>query len=128
MALVLAATLLAVSPALAASAGTAASLHVSPNPVAPGASVRLTGSVGLHRGRPQCPAGDQVDLLSEAFAPHRNRALDFAGVPTVLATVRRNGTFAATGRIRQTKHAGTYTIGGRCGGGNLGFHVRLRVR
>ncbi len=125
---VLAVALLAVPPALASSTGTAASLHVSPNPVAPGASVRLTGSVGLYRGGPQCPAGDQVDLLSEAFAPHHNRALDFAGVPTVLATVRRNGTFTARGSIRRIKHPGTYTISGRCGGGNLGFDVHLRVR
>ncbi|HEY7934611.1 MAG TPA: hypothetical protein VID48_12385 [Solirubrobacteraceae bacterium] len=85
--------------------------------------MRLTGSVGLESGRPRCPIGDRVDLLSHAFAAQHKRSLDFAGVPTVLAAVRGNGSFAATGRIAANAHAGTYTITGRCGGGNLGFDV-----
>ena len=124
--IVLAGALL-LAPMVSAASNTRPFLRVSSGLLAPGASVRLTGSVGLQSGQPRCPTGDQVDLLSHAFAAQRNRSLDFAGVPTVLATVHRNGSFAATGHIAANAHAGTYTISGRCGGGNLGFDVHLRV-
>jgi hypothetical protein len=118
---------LLLAPTVSAASNSRAFLRAPSGPLAPGASVRLTGSVGLQSGQPRCPIGAQVDLLSHAFAAQRDRSLDFAGVPTVLATVHRNGSFATTGHIVANAHACTYTISGRCGGGNLGFDVHLRV-
>jgi len=63
-------------------------------------------------------------LLSRAFA-HTD---EFAGVPAVIAAVRPDGTFTTTTRIPRSTPAGTYTISGRCGGGNLGVSATLTLR
>ena len=95
----------------------APSVRASPNPVRAGAFLRVDGSAG------DCPRGDTVLLLSRAF-PHVH---DFAGVPAVLAPVRAKGGFRARLRIASGTAPGVYAIVGRCGGGNLGFAVALRV-
>jgi hypothetical protein len=102
------------APALGAGAP---SLRASPDPVQAGHVVRLTGSAG------DCPGGDTVLLLSRVFP----RVHEFAGVPTVLASVRSGGRFRARVRIPRIAPPGVYTVSGRCGGGNLGFALALRV-
>jgi hypothetical protein len=53
---------------------------------------------------------------------------EFAGVPAVTAAVKPGGAFTATTRIPSSTPAGTYTVSGRCGGGNLGVSATLTVR
>jgi hypothetical protein len=96
-------------------------LRVSPSSVAAGGSVTLSGSVGPESAGSECASG--VTLLSRAFV----HTQDFAGVPAVGATVRRDGTFKATTTIPRSRAAGSYTITGRCGG-NLGVSATLVVR
>jgi hypothetical protein len=110
-------TLLA-APAWAAPA----TIHVSPSSVAAGDTVTVSGSVGPDSAALECPDG--VTLISEAFV-HTH---DFAGLPAVVAAVQPDGTFTATTEIPRSKAAGTYTITGRCGGGNLGVSATLAVR
>jgi hypothetical protein len=99
-----------------------ATLQVSPSSVAAGGSVTVSGSVGPDSAGSECASG--VTLLSRAFV----HTQDFAGVPAVSATVRPDGTFTATTTIPRSKAAGSYTITGRCGGGNLGVSATLVVR
>jgi hypothetical protein len=101
------------APAWAAPAAPTA-LRVSPNSVAAGDSVTVSGSVGPESAGSECASG--VRLLSRAFV----HTQDFAGVPAVDAAVRRNGTFTATTTIPRSRAAGSYTITGRCGGANFG--------
>jgi hypothetical protein len=63
-------------------------------------------------------------LLSRAFVPTDQ----FAGVPEVIAAVNAGGTFTTITRIPRSTLAGTYSITGRCGGGNLGVSAALTVR
>jgi hypothetical protein len=96
-------------------------VRVSPGSVAAGDTVTVSGSAGPSAGS-ECAGG--VTLLSRAFVHTR----DFAGVPAVGAAVNSAGAFTATTTIPRSKPAGTYTITGRCGGGNLGVSARLVVR
>jgi hypothetical protein len=105
----------AVGPAAAAGAAT---LHVSPKQVSRGAQTRVFGSAAGG-----CAAGDRVTLISRAF-PGTHR---FAGVPAVFATTRASGAFSKRVRIPAGRAPGSYTVTGRCGGGNLGVTRRLRV-
>jgi hypothetical protein len=97
----------------------AAAIHVNPRSVVAGHTVTVSGSVGPDPA--ECSA---VTLLSRAFV----HTYDFADVPAVYAAVKQDGTFTATTRIPRSKPAGTYTITGRCGGGNLGVSATLVVR
>jgi hypothetical protein len=97
-------------------------IHVSPSSVAAGGTITVSGSVGPDQAGSECASG--VTLLSRAFV-HTH---DFAGVPAVGAAVRPDGTFTATTTIPRSKAAGSYTISGRCGGGNLGASATLVVR
>jgi hypothetical protein len=103
--------------AVADGATSAVSLHVRPTIVSPGGLVRVYGNAD------GCPAGDTLLALSRAFAGR-----PFAGVGTVSARVRVGGAFSGTGRVRRHAHAGRYAVTARCGGGNLGLLVHLRVR
>lgn len=94
------------------------SIKVHPSTVFAGRRVKVFGSAG------DCSVGDTVTLLSAAFS----HAHDFAGVPAISAKVKSGGGYSTTTRIPATRAARTYTITGRCGGGNLGVHARLRVR
>jgi hypothetical protein len=93
-----------------------ASLQVSPEIVAPGGRVRVSGKT------PRCRLGDKVIVLSRAF---RGRA--FAGLGALTTRIRRHGAFTAAGSIRRNARAGTYSISARCDGRSLGIVIRLRV-
>jgi hypothetical protein len=110
---VLACSAALVWPALAASS----TIVASPNPVHRGDVVRVYGTV------PGCVRGDQVTLISRAFS-HRH---DFAGLPAVFARVGANHAYSVTTRIPAGRAPRSYTITGRCGGGNLGVSATLRV-
>ncbi len=97
-------------------------IHVSPRSVAAGDTVTLSGSIGPDSAGSDCAGG--VALLSKAFV----HTYDFADVPAVIAAVKPDGAFTATTTIPRAKPAGTYTITGRCGGGNLGASATLVVR
>jgi hypothetical protein len=94
-------------------------LHVSPNPAAAGDTVTLSGSIS-----PISDCAGGLTLISEGFV-HTH---DFAGLPAVFADVTSDGTFTATTTVPRSQAAGTYTIRGRCGGGNLGALATLTVR
>ena len=94
------------------------SLSVSPAAVRAGGTVRLSGFAD------GCTAGSNVFLLSRAFV----RRHEFAGIPAVLARVQPGGGFRVWTTIPRSRRPGRYVITGRCGGGNLGFAVSLRVR
>jgi hypothetical protein len=92
-------------------------LAVAPNPVKPGHVLSISGSAD------GCPVGDTVTVLSHAFpATHQ-----FAGVPAVLTAVRPGGSFHTRTTIPLATRARTYNVTARCGGGNLGVLVHLRV-
>jgi hypothetical protein len=99
-----------------------ANVQVSPRSVTAGDTVTVSGSVGPDAAGSECARS--VTLLSNAFV----HAHDFAGLPAVVAAVNPGGTFTTTTRIPRSKPAGTYTITGHCGGGNLGVAATLAVR
>lgn len=115
--LVLAATTaacLGLAPPVAASGPT---MSATPNPVQRGHVVRLHGVV------PGCAVGDQVTLVSKAFS----RRHQFAGVPAVFARVGAHHAYSVRTTIPSRRRAGRYSVSARCGGGNLGIGVTLRV-
>jgi hypothetical protein len=109
------------APAATASAAPT-TLRVSPSSVTAGDTVVVSGSVGPAPAGSACASS--LMLLSRAFVPTD----EFAGVPALTAAVKPDGTFTATTRIPRSTPAGTYTISGRCGGGNLGVSATLTVR
>ena len=96
----------------------AASISVSPASVPAGGTVTVSGSAAGG-----CAPGDQVTLISKAFS-HQH---DFAGVPAIFATSQANGHFSVSTQIPSNRAPGNYTVGGRCGGGNLGQQAPLQV-
>jgi hypothetical protein len=96
-------------------------LQVSPPSVTAGDTVIVSGWLPPAPGS-QCATA--VTLLSRAFGGTK----EFAGVPALGAAVQPDGSFAVTTRIPRAKAAGTYTITGRCGGGNIGASATLVVR
>jgi hypothetical protein len=103
-------------------AAPASTLRVSPSSITAGGTVVVSGSVGPAPAGSACASG--LMLLSRAFAPTD----EFAGVPALTAALKPGGTFTTTARIPRSTPAGTYTISGRCGGGNLGVVATLAVR
>jgi hypothetical protein len=93
-------------------------LHASPNPVKAGHVLMLKGNA-----KPGCTTGDTVTVMSKAFVGTH----EFAGIPAVYATVKSGGAFKTTTTIPTSKKAGTYTVTGRCGGGNFGVEAHLHV-
>ena len=98
--------------------GPRSSLTLTPTLVRAGGTVRIRGTAG------GCPSGDTVFVLSRAFVA----AHSFAGVPAVLARVRRDGTFRAATLIPASRKPGRYGVTARCGGGNLGLLRILTIR
>jgi hypothetical protein len=88
-------------------------LKVSPSAVKAGKSVTLSGSVDHG-----CQTPGQVTIYSKAFKGATTH--DFAGVPAVYATADKNGKFSKKITVKKTTKAGSYHVGGRCGGGNFG--------
>jgi hypothetical protein len=121
-ALLFAATVGMLAPAAPASAAPAATLRVSPSSVTAGDTVVVSGSVGPSPAGSACASS--LMLLSNAFVPTD----EFAGVPALTAAVKPDGTFTTTTRIPRSTPAGTYTVSGRCGGGNIGVVATLEVR
>ena len=92
------------------------SLQVSPRSVPAGGSVHVSGT---------CEANAGGFAISSAFL--HDATHDFAGVGAVHFTTDGSGAFAVDALIPTSRAPGTYTVGGRCGGGNLGVSVALVV-
>jgi len=107
--------LFAVAPAFAAGS----TISVAPASVGPGQTVVISGSIPT-TGEGSCPAGDPAILTSTAalFPP------DGIGPQAARAS---SGAFRTAYPVPKTALAGTYQIGVRCGGGNVGVHATLRV-
>jgi len=110
---------LVVSCASASAAVFTTNISVSPSPVPQGGSVTISGNVSVAGGR-SCPAADVVQLTStvglfpqDGFGPRANRDT--------------NGNFSIEFKIPTSTPAGSYRVGVRCGGGNVGISVTLRV-
>jgi LPXTG-motif cell wall-anchored protein len=92
-------------------AAAAGSISVSPTSVAAGGTVSVSGSVAGG-----CSPGADVTLISKAF----NHAHDFAGLPAITTASQSNGEFSVSTQIPSTTAPGSYSVSGRCGGGNFG--------
>lgn len=94
-------------------------ITVSPNSAAAGSTVTISGNVPVS-GTPSCPASDGVQLTSSAalFAP------DGFGPQ---ATRDASGNFQVQFLIPSSTPAGSYSVGMRCGGGNVGVTASLTV-
>ena len=90
-------------------------LHVSPSSVRRGGIVTFTGA--------GCRRGETVFLISRLFPGHA-----FGGEGAITTIARRGGYFTRSFRVRLTTQRRRYVITARCGGGNLGVAVYLRVR
>jgi hypothetical protein len=108
---------------VASSTAVAASIVVSPTTAAPGGNVRLSGDVLAPDGTPGCSVPGTVTLISDAFVGIG----EFAGVGAVTLPVDATAHFDRTVRLSATVAEGTYEIGGRCGGGNLGVAATLEI-
>jgi hypothetical protein len=105
-------------------AGAAPAVAARPSLIVSPATVKRGGTVQIRGNADGCRAGNTLFVLSRAFP----RAQEFAGVPAVLARVRRGGAFRATTTIPRRRHPGRYGVTARCGGGNLGVLAHLTVR
>jgi hypothetical protein len=97
--------------AVTASAAAASTINVSPSTVAAGGTVTVSGSVAGG-----CSPGSQVTLISKAFNP----AHEFAGVPAITTSSQSNGHYSVSTQIPSGTAPGSYSVSGRCGGGNIG--------
>ncbi len=116
-----------VALAVFAPAAFAASSHfvkVSPGNANPGQGVKISGSVG--NGCQIGHSGDVATIYSKAFKGATKRK--FAGVPSISASLAKskNGSFSVKLTLSPNLRAGTYTVSGRCGGGNFGS-TKLKV-
>lgn len=92
-----------------------AELHVSPPTVVAGHTVRVFG---------RCDPDTIGFALSEAFLldPKNN-----FGIGTVSFNTDARGAFSVRAVIPRGRTPGTYTVTARCGGGNLGIALKLKV-
>jgi hypothetical protein len=95
------------------------SITVSPSTIAPGGDITISGNVPL-TGDQSCPSGDGVRLtsISDLFPP------DGFGPEVARDT---NGDFETTYTVPLDTAPGTYRIGMRCGGGNVGISTTVQV-
>ncbi len=100
----------------APAAAAAGSVTVAPAAVPAGGTVTISGSVDPA----QCPASDGVTLTSTAafFPPD--------GFGPVAARTA-SGAFSVSHTVPASTPPGSYSIGLRCGGGNVGVSATLRV-
>ena len=94
-------------------------VKVSPGSQQAGGKIHLYGAVDGG-----CGTGAQVTIYSKAFAGATHHS--FAGVPAVYAKVDSHHKFSTNLTLNGALDQGKYTIGARCGGGNLG-HATLTV-
>lgn len=106
----------------AAAPASAATIVVSPTSVQTSGTVTASGDV-LVNGTRNCAVGDDVTLISNAFAGFS----EFAGEGALVLPVDATGHFTSTVMLKPSVPAGTYTITGRCGGGNIGVIATLTV-
>jgi len=99
-------------------------LKVSPSQTHPGKTVTVSGSVG--NGCQTGHKGDAATIYSGAFKGATKH--NFAGVPSVSASLSnsKNGSFSIEITLSKRLKPGTYSVGGRCGGGNFGS-AKLKV-
>jgi hypothetical protein len=102
---------LAAALALPAAALAGPPFKVRPHTVEAGNVVKVDGKPGGG-----CGEGSTVTIYSRAFKSDH----EFAGVPAVFAKVRHDGRFTKHVRIPASRPSGDYSVGARCGGGNLG--------
>jgi|SRR5579862_1449541 len=91
-------------------------VFVSPKTVSAGGAIRLTATAS------PCRSADTVTAISAVFPGHA------FGEGALTSRVNNGGAFTIRGHVRTNLRAGRYTIGFRCGGGNLGVTVTVRVR
>ena len=99
---------------LTGSPASAATIVVSRTSIAAGGTFVVLGDV-LVSGGTGCEVPSTVTLISPLFAGLG----EFAGVGAVMVPVDATGHFRASVTIKAAVPPGTYTIGGRCGGGTL---------
>lgn len=99
-------------------------VKVSPSKVGVGKTVTVSGSVG--NGCQTGHKGDAATIYSNAFKGATKH--NFAGVPSVTVSLANSkaGTFSAKVTLSKKVKTGTYSVGGRCGGGNFGS-TKLKV-
>ena len=99
-------------------AGSSHFLKVSPSKTNPGKTITVSGSVG--NGCQTGHKGDVATIFSNAFKGATKGS--FAGVPAVFPSLStsKTGTFSFKPRLSGKLKTGTYSVGGRCGGGNFG--------
>jgi hypothetical protein len=106
----------------AAAPASAATIAVSPTTVQTSGTVTVSGDV-LVNGTRGCAVGDDVTLISNAFTGFS----EFAGRGALVLPVDSTGHFTSTVALKPSVPAGSYTISGRCGGGNLNGSATLTV-
>ncbi|MDQ1536103.1 MAG: hypothetical protein QOE58_496 [Actinomycetota bacterium] len=102
--------------ATGAAAAAPASLVVSPGTVVRGGSVHVSGT---------CDPNTSGFAISTAFL--HDATHDFAGVGAADFSSNAAGAFAVDAQIPASTAPGTYTVTGRCGGGNLGIEATFVV-
>jgi hypothetical protein len=107
---------------LTAVTASAASINVTPSTVLIGGTVTVSGDVLGPNGQPGCAVPGTVTLISGAFAGQGN----FQG-QDVEAPVGADGKYSVRARVLPGVQPNTYTVTGRCGGGNLGVQATLVV-
>lgn len=116
-----------VALAVAAPTALAAShfVKVSPSKTKAGKTVKVFGSVG--NGCQTGHKGDVAIIFSRAFKGATKQS--FASVPAVYASLSKskNGAFSFKVKLSSKLKAGTYSVSGRCGGGNFGS-TKLTVK
>jgi hypothetical protein len=93
-------------------------IKVSPGKVAPGKTITISGSVGNGCGVGH--KGDSATLFSKGFKGATKS--NFAGIPSISVSLAKskNGSFSKKLTLSKKVKKGTYTVSGRCGGGNFG--------
>jgi hypothetical protein len=100
----------------------AATIVVSPTSVSTSGTVAVSGDVSAGEVL-GCEVPGPVTLISNAFSG----ISEFAGQGAVMLPVDATGHFSSSVTLKPSVAAGTYTITGRCGGGNLGVIANLTV-
>jgi hypothetical protein len=95
--------------------GSHARISVRPGHAAAGAAIRVVGNAG------SCSAGSTLTAISAAFPGHAYGEGALSGV------VRADHSFSIRGHLRKSAKPGRYSVGARCGGGNLGVSASVRV-
>jgi alpha-L-fucosidase len=99
-------------------AANAASINVSPASIPAGGTVTVSGDVLAPGGQAGCQLPGTVLLFSGAFGDINT---------PVQASAGADAKFSVSTAVPAAVAPGTYTITGRCGGGNLGVQASLVV-